>query len=302
MKSIARLPLNSLRTFEAVARLGSMARAAQALNVQPSAVSMQIKSLTEYVGVPLLVRVGRRVELTPHGQALLPSVASGLGRIEEAVASLRNTRRQQPFTLSVLPAFLHLWLLPRLGRFEKAYPSFRMRVVASRELVDPTRGDADAAIRLGTGKWARVQAEKLMDEGLVPVCSPALRRQVGWLGPGELPRHVPLLQSELDPWTRWSEQAIHGRQRAIAIDDVVAVVSAAQQGQGVALVRTSLARDALEQGRLVAVGHPIPYRWSYYWVTSPLASGDARHARVLGWLRGEMTPGPASAGGREGGS
>lgn len=298
MKTISRLPLNSLRTFEAVARLGSMARAAEDLNVQPSAVSMQIKSLTDYVGVPLFTRSGRHLALTPQGQALLPSVASGLGRIEDAIASLRNARRNQPFTLSVLPSFLHLWLLPRLPRFEKSHPSFRMRIVASRDLVDPARGDVDAAIRLGAGKWPGARVEKLMDEGLVPVCSPALRRRVGWLQPGELPRSTPLLQSEVDPWTRWSDDAVHARRRPVAIDDAVAVVSAAQQGLGVALVRTSLAQEAIANGRLVAVGQPIAYRWSYYWVTSALSAGDVRHARVLDWLRSEMSGAAATGGAR----
>lgn len=287
MKAISRLPLNSLRVFEAVARLGSMARAAEALNVQPSAVSMQLKNLTDFVGLPLMARAGRRLELTPHGEALRSSVVSGLGGIEDTIVSLRRAAASQPFTISVLPAFLHLWLLPRLERFEAAHPSFRMRVIASRELVNPGRGEADAAIRLGAGKWAGLKARKLMNEGLVPVCSPALRKKVGRLEPGEMPRTVPLLQSAVDPWTRWSAEARQGGQRSVAVDDAIAVVNAAQQGKGVALVRTALAQDAIREGKLVAVGQPVDYRWSYYWVTAPRSAPDERQQLVYRWLKAE---------------
>ncbi|MDP3762386.1 MAG: LysR substrate-binding domain-containing protein [Ramlibacter sp.] len=288
MKAISRLPLNSLRVFEAVARLGSMARAAEALNVQPSAVSMQLKNLTDFVGLPLVVRAGRRLELTPHGAALLPSVVSGLGQIEDAVVSLRTAAGAQPFTVSVLPAFLHLWLLPRLARFEAANPSFRMRVIAGRERVDPARGEADAAIRLGDGAWPNLLSQKLMDENLVPVCSPALCKKVGRLGPGEVPVGVPLLQSAIDPWTRWSPRAHDGEQRSVAVDDAIAVVKAAQHGKGVALVRGSLAQDAIRDGTLVPVGKPIKYRWSYYWVTAPRSAQDERQLRILHWLMTEV--------------
>src|SRR4249919_2995561 len=115
MKAFPRLPLNALRVFEAVARLRSMTRAAEALDVQPSAVSMQMKNLADFVGLPLVVQSGRRLELTAHGEALLPCVVAGLGQIEEKIAALRRGAREQPFTLSVLPAFLHLWLYPRLA-------------------------------------------------------------------------------------------------------------------------------------------------------------------------------------------
>src|SRR5512146_3279803 len=133
VKAISRLPLNSLRVCEAVARLKSMSRAAEALNVQPSAVSMQMKNLTAYIGLPLVVSAGRGLELTKHGESLLPSVLSGLGQIEERILAMRRTARAQPFTLSVLPGFLHLWLHPRLARFEAAHPQFKLRIVASRE-------------------------------------------------------------------------------------------------------------------------------------------------------------------------
>ena len=127
-----------------------------------------------------------------------------------------------------------------------------------------------------------------MNECLVPVCSPALGAKVGRIGPGEVPAGVPLLHSALDPWTRWSHQASAGKRRSVSVDDPIAVVKAAQAGKGVALVRGSLAQDAIQEGSLVAAGTPVVYRWAYYWVTPPRLAQDPRQLRLLKWLRTEI--------------
>ncbi len=294
MKATPRLPLNALRVFEAVGRLGSMAKAAEALNVQPSAVSMQMRNLAAYVGLPLVAKVGRRVELTKEGELLLQSVLSGLKQIESAIAALRRSARERPFVLSTTPAVLHLWLMPRLGAFEAAHPDFRMRIVSSRELVDPSRGEIDAALRLGRGRWPGVRARKLMDDWLVPVCTPALARKVGRLRRGHLPREVTLLASTLDPWTLWAPEGAHGESLAIQVDDAISVVRAAEQGRGVALVRTAIIEEALAEKRLVVVGEPMPYRYAYYYVTPRAGVRDERAELFFKWLKiqAEATAGP----------
>jgi DNA-binding transcriptional LysR family regulator len=73
----------------------------------------------------------------------------------------------------------------------------------------------------------------------------------------------------------------------VAIDDAIAVVQAAEQGRGVALVRVRLAEAALSEGRLIAVGEPIAYRWSYYWVAARTPAQDPRHELVFGWLKAQ---------------
>jgi LysR family transcriptional regulator, glycine cleavage system transcriptional activator len=296
MKAMPRLPLNSLRVFEAVGRLGSMAKAAEALNVQPSAVSMQMRKLAEYVGLPLVARAGRRVELTREGELLLQSVLSGLRQIEAAIAALRRASRERPFVLSTTPGVLHLWLMPRLGAFESAHPEFHMRIVSSRELVDPSRGEIDAALRLGRGRWPGVRARKLMDDWLVPACAPALAKKVGHLRRGELPRGVTLLASTLDPWTIWSPDGAPPESPAIQVDDAISVVRAAEHGRGVALVRTAIIEQSLAEGRLVMVGEAIPYRFSYYYVTPRAGVRDERAEAFYRWIKAqaEATARPTS--------
>src|SRR5579872_5098223 len=130
-----RLPLGALRVFEAVATLLSFSAAADALNVTPAAVSQQIKSLEDYLQVPLFRRSGRRVEVTDEGLELLPGVRSGLEELEAALQHIKQHRRGGPQQITLLASFLQIWLLPRIRAFRRKYPEVTLRFHTSRELV-----------------------------------------------------------------------------------------------------------------------------------------------------------------------
>jgi LysR family transcriptional regulator, glycine cleavage system transcriptional activator len=288
MRSISKLPLNALRVFESVAQFGSMARASEALHVQPSAVSMQIKNLNEFVGVSLFETRGRRLELTAAGAALLPTVRSGLLEIETKIRSLQSAATKRPFTLSVLSSFLHCWLLHRLPDFEARHTDFRLQILTSRELVDIANGAADAAVRLGTGKWSGLSSAKLMSERLVPVATPKLARQAGTFAPGRIPANVRLLHSSVDPWSLWIGEPSQNLVHTVQIDDTFALLNAAEDDQGVALVRESLCARAFSTGRLVSLGDPIDYRYSYYFVQARNVSAHPGARVFLQWLKDQV--------------
>lgn len=283
----SRLPLNALRVLEAVGRYGSLAAAAEELHVEPSAVSMQMKTLADYVGAPLLRRTGRGVALTPVAEQLLPAVASGLQQIDDALRIARHGPRRE-FQLSVLPSFLLLWLLPRIPELMRVSDSLGRSLVvsSSKAPVDLGTGEADAAIRLGSGGWPGLHAEKLLDETLVPVCAPELARRVGRVEPGQVPAGVTLLASRLDPWERWGERARPAECAGVlTIDDAAAVVMSAERGMGVALARGCLVAGALLEGRLAQVGSAMPYRYAYYWVSPPRIQADGVGAVLADALR-----------------
>src|SRR5579884_3234506 len=104
-----RLPLAALRVFEAVASHLSFSEAAEALNVTPAAVSQQVRSLEEYLRVPLFRRSGRRVEITDEGLELLPGVRTGLQELEAALQHIKQHRRGGPLQISLLASFLQIW-------------------------------------------------------------------------------------------------------------------------------------------------------------------------------------------------
>ena len=267
----ARLPLNAVRVFEAVATQRSFSAAADALFVTTAAVSMQIKSLEQYLGVRLFRRNRRDVQLTAEGESLLPYVRSGLDEIELGFRAVKSARGSA-LAISVLSSFLQRWLLPRIPAFRKSHPKIDLQIRASPAMVDFARDDVHVAVRFGRGSWPRVHAEHLMDEWLVAVCTPELLKRHGHLRePGDT-RDYPLLHSSSEPWALWLTGNDEGAEElwpvtGTAFDDSVAVLHAAEQGQGLALVRWSLAAADIETKRVVlAHPHPLRFSRSYYFV------------------------------------
>ena len=287
-----RLPLNALRVFEAVATRLSFADAADALHVTPAAVSMQIKTLEDYLQVPLFRRSGRKVELTAEGEELLPGIRRGLDELEAALNQLRKDRKGGQINISMLASFLQKWLLPRLPDLRARHPDLELRIHTGRENVDFSRSDFHAAIRMGDGSWKGVHSEKILDEWLVVVASPALYDKYGPIGRSTIPDGLPMLRgTELErvdePWVHWLEvgsnapPAVHGS----VLDDSVSVIAAAEQGLGYAMVRWSLAAEDLRAGKLrLASPVPLPYRWSYYFVCPKSYRSLPKIAAFAAWL------------------
>lgn len=175
------LPLNALCTFEVAARHLSYSRAAEELCVTHSAVSHQIRNLEENLGAELFRRSGRAMVLTNTGERLYANVREGLGRVRQGVDELRSKARRRVLTIGVLPGFAVRWLIPRLPGFSKTHPDMVVDLRASMTLTDFSREEVDLAIRFGPGRWPGLNAEKLLDEQLIPVCSPSYRG-------GRLPR------------------------------------------------------------------------------------------------------------------
>lgn len=294
----ARLPLNAVRVFEAVAAHRSFSAAADALHVTTAAVSMQIKSLEQYLQVQLFRRNRRDVQLTDDGEALLPYVRRGLDELELGFRAVKSAR-EGALVISVLGSFLQRWFMPRLPAFRDAHPKIDLQIRASPTPVDFARDDAHVAIRFGGGAWPGVHAEWLMDEWLVAVCTPGLLKRYGPLrGPGDTGEY-PLLHSSSEPWDIWLTGNDEGRElwptTGMAFDDSVAVVHAAEQGQGLALVRWSLAADEIATGRVVlAHPHALRFARSYYFVCPESYLALPKVAAFRDWLRrvAESSPKP----------
>lgn len=263
-----RMPLGALRVFEAVATTLNFAAAADALHVSPAAVSQQIKSLEDYIQVPLFRRLGRRIELTDEALELLPAVRDGLERLEAAMYQLKQHRRSGPLQITLLSSFLQMWLLPRVRAFRRKHADVDLRFHTSSELVDFSRTPMHAAIRFGHGQYPNLYCEKLLDDWLVPVASPELIKQYGRVERGADLRSYPLLESDDASWSVWrkaDQAAWHSR--APTIDDSVGLLAAAEEGLGFALVRWTLATRALQKGTLErAAADALPFGSAYYFV------------------------------------
>jgi DNA-binding transcriptional LysR family regulator len=274
--------LDLLRGFEAAARHASFTRAAQELHVTQSAVSRQIKTLEERLGVELFERGARGIVMTEAGERLYRAVASALTTVDETIASLSN-HAARTVTVSCTLAFCSLWLIPRLSSFQKAHPGAEVRLSASNEVVNLERSRIDLAIRYASEQRAPAGAQRLFGEAVVPVCAPALledrSRPLSRIE--DLRHHVLLhLDEPLGPlpwltWSTWLEAAgLPQLQTAgsIHFNHYEQVVRAALSGQGVALGRLPLLQGLVKDGSLaVLFADSAASNRSYWVITSPLA-------------------------------
>ena len=287
-RSFDRLPLNALRVFEAVATHLSFAEAAEALHVTPAAVSMQIRTLEQYLRVPLFRRSARAIALSAEGALLLPGVRRGLAELQQAMQQLRQHRTGGVLNISTLASFLQKWLLPRLPQFYARHPDVELSIHTSPEPVDFTEGNFHAALRMTVGPTAGLYNEKLLDEWFLPVCSPEMLARYGPVRtPADLKRY-PLLRSADESWSIWRRPGteIDWRERGAAFDDSLTVLAAAEQGQGLALTRWTLASQDIANGRLVrASAQVMPCPRSYYFVCPESYLELPKLQRLLAWLR-----------------
>lgn len=289
MSAENKLPLNALRAFEAVAAHLSFTGAAQSLSVTTAAVSSHIKSLEEFLETPLFVRHSRSVRLTPQGARLLPGVQRGMSELTRAVDQLRLDRSSGLLNISLLGSFLQKWLLPRLSDFYQKHPEVDLRFSASRELVDFMQTDFHAAVRYGSGSWAQLQAEKMLDDWVFPVASPALHAKLGPIATlGDLNKY-PLLHSASEPWVDWLRRVGGDTtriERGPILDDSASVLAAAEQGHGLVLARWSLVAGDLASGRLVRPSmQSVRQHNSYYFVAPAHNFEVPKVIRFRDWLR-----------------
>ncbi|MDI3383916.1 LysR substrate-binding domain-containing protein [Xenophilus aerolatus] len=283
-------PLQALRCFEAVARLGSVTGAAQALHVTHSAVSQQVRQLEELLGLSLFERAGRGLRLSENGRLYAMQVRAALQGIGEATRALRVRPRAGELVVAVVPSFGLHWLLPRLPRFLALHPGHRVRLQASLEVQDLRQGAAHIAIRMGQGPWEGLAQQHLFDDELLMVASPRLNGGALPRTPAEVLACTPIRSAE--PWAPWCQAAglpePPGTRGGLWINDSNLSLEAARLGQGVALERRSVADALLHRGELVALTDiRVPYAYPY-WLVWPEGRASAQREDFARWLEAEV--------------
>ncbi|MAI90760.1 transcriptional regulator GcvA [Ponticaulis sp.] len=292
-------PLNALKAFEAAARHLSFTKAADELDVTPGAISQQIRLMEEYTNVPLFRRTGRQVLLTDSAQAALPLVRDAFDKLTEAGRIMRAPARKGKVMISCAPSFAAKWLAPKLDRFHSEHPEIEAWVSADMGLTDFTTADTDLAIRYGRGVYEGLKSEKLMEETVLPVCSPRLMEGPDAIQrPEDLARHTLLHDesSERDPscpdWSSWltarNADNVDGK-RGPRFNQSMLVIEAAASGRGIALAKKAIAAADLASGRLVA---PFPDGSTLidfaYFIVWPKGRTQSIESRTfIKWLKAE---------------
>jgi LysR family glycine cleavage system transcriptional activator len=281
------LPLNALRTFEAVASQLSFARGAEALNVTPAAVSSQIRLLEERLNQSLFHRHGRQVSLTAAGRKLLPGVQRGLAELRQAVQVASQDRREGVLNLSMMPSLLQKWLMPRLSGFYSQNPQIDLRISVDNAKVNFDQTDMHAAVRLGAGKWPGLKSVKLMDDWILPVCSRKLLRKIGPIRSVEELQQHDLLFAPSDVWDAWFHEFGESSRdsRWTLLNDSLSILMAAEQGEGIALSRWSLVSRDIDARRLVRpIETAVRAGWSHWFVAPPHYFDLPKVAAFRDWL------------------
>jgi LysR family glycine cleavage system transcriptional activator len=261
---LRKLPsLNGIKAFEASARLGSFARAADELNVTPAAISRLVRLLEERLGLALFERKPNGLALSPAGR----SYQAGLTPIFDALADLtaRVTTLASPgVTIGVGPTFAIRWLIPRLASFYKEHPDIEVRITTGGAAA-PFAADWTCGCVLGDGHWPGLTAEPLFAADLTPVCAPSLAQ--GLNAPDDL-RHANLLHvaHAEDDWPHWLQAAgVSGVSlRGPRFEYYGQALQAALDGVGVAMGIRPYIDDDLAAGRLIApfaLSLPKDGRW-----------------------------------------
>ncbi|QOK97868.1 transcriptional regulator GcvA [Ralstonia pseudosolanacearum] len=285
-------PLGALRVFEAAARYESFSRAAIELFVTHGAVSHQMRTLEEDLGVPLFERRGKRVTLTHAGRAYADRVRDALDQIAQATHQLRAGNRDNRLTISTMPSFAARWLTPHIGTFIERHPELEVELFSSPVLVDFAREEVDVALRMGSGNYPGLYVETLLDDVFFPICSPTFNG-------GRLPRtpaemaSMTLLRSEGEQWKPWFDAAgVEGfpePRAGLMFQDSSLLLQAAAGGQGIALIRPTLAFNDLMAGRVVRLFDvTIPCPWNYYFVCPHSALQTSKMQAFRAWLLPEI--------------
>ena len=262
------------------------------LHLTQAAVSQHIKSLEQYLGQPLFIRMARSLKLTDQGRSYQQRIEPLLGRLAEDTEEIFGARKTNQITVRANAAFSVLWLAPRLNRFLDAYPELHVRIFNPIWSIQEMEEGADFEIRYGIEQQDTHLIHRLTRELLFPVCAP-----------GHLPADRKDLATALadaplidvigyrDGWPDWIRAAGVSPKdgyRYVQCDNSIMAFELALNGNGLAMARSSLADGMLNNGKLArAHDLSIPAREAFYLAERGKEGSPDSHAAFREWLLDE---------------
>ena len=277
-------PLNTLRGFEAAARLGSFHKAAEELHLTQSAISQQIRSLESFVEQPLFYRSGRKVALTDAGFDLLSTTQSLLQQLAVGIRRLDQYRKPNQLVVNTTPAFARHWLVPRLGDFHARHPQIDLWLLTTSETPDMATQTIDIAVRDDLTAQAECRFRVLLEDRLYPACHPRLLDQP------QTARTTLHGEREMD-WAHWQLQGgadIGQRSAGLNFSDPGLLLDAASQGLGIALVSQLLAGDARKSNLLTPLCEQTVRGPNWSLLVHQQSERTTQAGQFCAWLEGAL--------------
>lgn len=286
-------PFSAIKAFEAAARLHSFRAASEELCVTQSAISHQIKALEQYLNAGLFYRTAHGLELTSMGSDYFAELTRILDRLEQMTRKARDTDQCGPLALRATPLFASRWLLPRLQRFNAAYPEIELEITTTDcPLQFPVAG-VDILIQYGSHAAQGLKVEPFLTSARYPVCSPEFRRRNPALSKPEGLAQATLLRDVVgDDWQSWFKFAGINSPDKLAgprFAHCELTLRAAEESQGVALAYGALVEDQLARGTLVRLFDLTTPPTTVYSLTCLEASANLpRIAAFRNWAFAEV--------------
>ena len=288
-----RLPsTHALACFHAVASSGSVTRASEQLNMTQGAVSRQIASLEDQLGVRLFLRQRQRLQLTEAGRQYAERVGDVLERLQRATEQLLSAGKRT-LRVGVEPALASSWLIPHLEGFSRAHPLVDLQLITDLDKLHPLSSHCDLALLYGDGQWRGANARRLMGETLVAVCSAALLQRHGPLEDFHDALRYPLVHHS-GPWSSsatWLHRAGCDQQQIARLpgprlENFGLVLQCAIQGLGLTFLPTYFVLEALGRGSLVEASElRLPCEQHYYLVVPEDGAGAPSVSAFSAWVQ-----------------
>lgn len=257
-------PLTTLAAFETSARHASFKKAAAELGVTPGAVSHQIKSLEEDLGLLLFERHYRGVEITHEGQLLFSVLQHSFVNISKALNTIRKSTKSKSVTIAASTAMSALWLTPRLTQFWRISSEISVDQHVS-DIFDYTRELPDLRVTYGYPrvKNLALQADVLFWDELLAVCSPefyAAQHNISLAAIAKMPLiHLKAKDDRWTTWQEWFEAAGYDGEinNKIHVNNYMIALQTAIEGAGVVIGWKKLLKPILDKGELVVMGDTV---------------------------------------------
>jgi LysR family glycine cleavage system transcriptional activator len=290
IRPVVGLPtLTWLRAFEAAARTSSFSAAAAELNLTAGAISYQIRALEAHLGFALFERLPRGVKLSPMGVAYLPPVRKAFEELADSTVGLFGGMERAEITVHAPVSLAALWLAPKLPAFSAKHPTIDVRlasVIWDNAIPDEA---TDLEIRYGSGLWHGYRSERLLNQNILAVCSPALVQALKEEGSGSFARHAIHIMGFENHWLK-VRQALGlsdpPARAAPTVDTTVAALELAAAGAGVALAHGIFLAAYFATHRLVpALPEGFPDDSSYFVITPERPQRVRREVQLFrDWL------------------
>ena len=286
-------PFAAIRAFEAAARHCNLRLAAEELFLSLSAVSHQVKSLEQFLGVQLFNRTRNTLELTAAGHSYMKVLAEALDMIASATARTEAVRNTTSISINLFPSLAVLWLMPRLATFYELCPHVDVNVLTSLDPLSFRSGLIEVAIRYEEIARAASGTPILFEEKIYPVCSPHYASHAGLMEKTATFDNVTVIQCQTSPneWEDWFKSAnATGIKpfRVLNVDNRALAVQAAESGLGVAMGRTPFAQKLLAQGKLCRLTEkPLATGFAYTLYLSDSAVRSPAIKAFSSWLQAQ---------------